>query len=370
MKWSGASYKRLLVRSIICDVADIKRRMKQQHVIDLAADIEAAGGDPIHAPTIRESDHKLICGRDRMAALMINKAKRAWVHVAECDDAEAAQLERRENLYRRHMEKGEFAKALAELIELKKQALRAAQERHTETQENSASEDPTTPQFEKKITAAARKEIARESGRKTHSIRVAQARAAEPAPPPEPELTEETAGGKIELPPGFKTFDLDVPLASRSVIAETAVWLGDWAQTMNGLLRELTEMEKKGPYAVAPAHIQKIRDAFQGAGHAVREAIPASLCFYCKAQPAATPNCSACGGTGVVGRHGGDNVPPEAKLVGEKARIALGGKWVLVGAAANAAEAAPPAKKSRGIRVTNEHGQEIPLDDDNEPAFA
>jgi len=347
MRWLG--YKRLSVKSIVLDVPDIRKRMKAPHVAELAKDEEDSGKEYIHAPTIRGEDRRLICGRDRMAGALLNKRKSIWFHVVDCTDKEAAELEEKENIYRRHSE-GERAASLARLVALQEQKLRSERDASIGDNVADAGTASKPPKSDKTIKIEARRAVARAAGITPKSVKQAEARAAAAETQlAEPELTEEeaNAGGKIELPPKFNTFDLDLPLASRSVISETAVWLGDWAQTINGMLRELTELDKQGTYAVAPAHIQKIRDAFQGAGHAVREAIPASLCFYCKAQPAATPNCSACGGTGVVGRHGGDNVPPEAKLVGDKARCAVGGKWVLVGAAANAAEATSP-RRSRG----------------------
>jgi hypothetical protein len=70
--------------------------------------------------------------------------------------------------------------------------------------------------------------------------------------------------------------------------------------------------------------------------------------------------------------HGGDNVPPELKLGEPKARVAVNGKFVLVGAAENAANAAAaePAKP-KSIKVTQVDGSVADLDniDDDAQAF-
>jgi len=369
VKWLG--YKQLAVKAIRVDMNDVKRRTKAPHVQALAKDEDDSGKEYIHAPTVRADDKLLICGRDRFAGALLNKRKKLWFHVVDCTDKEAAELEEKENIYRRHSE-GERAQAILRLVALQEQKIRsndALSNGDNVPGSSGASKSPN------KVKAEARKAVARAAGITPGAVKKAEQRAAASAAPA---VTEEAAGGPIELPDGFKTFDLEVSLASRSVIDETAKWLGDWDQSLKNILRELTEMEKRGDYAVAGAHLQRIREQVQNAGHAVRDAIPASLCFYCKAQPASTPNCPACGGTGVVGRHGGDNVPPELKLGGDKARVAVDGKFVPVGGAANAVEAtkAKPATGKRGVRVVavDETGAEtdVPLpggDDGEELAF-
>src|SRR6185437_15907975 len=280
--------------------------MKSPHVAALAEDENDSGREYIHAPTVRGEDRRLICGRDRMAGALLNKREKLWFHVIDCDDNEAAELEEKENIYRRHSE-GERASALARLVALQAQKIRA--------EEAAASCDTVTPlgavsarKSSQTVTAEARKMVARAAGITPAAVRQAEVRAAAkeaesagpstagtlpggskhaPAVGRKPALTE----APLELPEKFDTFGLDVPEASRSVIVSTVEWLGDWDGQLRGLLRELSEMEKHGPYAVAPAHLQRIRERIEAAGHAVRDAIPTSLCFYCKAQPASMATC-------------------------------------------------------------------------------
>jgi hypothetical protein len=100
MRWIG--YKKISFKSITLDAADIRKRSKLAHVADLASDIRDKGQEPIHAPTVRMPGGVLLCGRDRMAALLTLKTKKLWVRLCECTDAEAADLEASENVHRRN----------------------------------------------------------------------------------------------------------------------------------------------------------------------------------------------------------------------------------------------------------------------------
>lgn len=351
MRWLG--YREVAVKSIHCDVVDIRRRMKEPHVAALAKDIAAAGEQPIHAPTVREDgQHTLLCGRDRLAASMLNKAKKLWVHIAECTDQEAKQLELRENIYRRPVDNR--AEQLAQLVELQKQQIRASEAETIGDSVHDSDAASKSRKSDKQVTAAARKEVARAAGVSTAAVKKAEQRAAS-----KEVEKEEQPSAEIELPEGFNDFELDLPAEAKAAIGRTALWLNGRDWELRNILSELTDAAKTDGYALAAVHVQKIREAVQTAGHAVRAAIPASLCFFCKAQPALTPNCNACGGMGVVGRHGGDNVPPELKRIGADTRVAVDGKIVPIGGAANAAEASKPSKPRKRLRVEDENGNDI-----------
>jgi hypothetical protein len=51
MKWLG--YRQIALKSIVVDAPDIRLRMKQPHVIELAANIQKHGEEPANAPSIR-----------------------------------------------------------------------------------------------------------------------------------------------------------------------------------------------------------------------------------------------------------------------------------------------------------------------------
>lgn len=405
MKWLGT--KRILIKSIALP-GNFAATRAAPRITELATLVRRTDG-PIHHPVVEAATKKLLAGHDRIAALLALKEKHVEVRLWEGTPQEFREIQVIENLGRRADDPNALT---AELVRIEAGIVR-----------DEAIESGDPEPSEQTVKGEARKRVASAKGVTPDAIKTAEKRAASKGGSQEPparrvnpaksdtsgstdgvnsELTEEEkdAGGKVDLPDSFNTFGLVVPLASRSAILETIGQLSDWDKQLQELLRQLTFIEKRGVFVIAGVHIDRIREQVRNAGHAVRDAIPASLCFYCKAQPSSTPNCPACGGTGVVGRHGGDNVPPELKLGGDKARVAVDGKFVLVGAAANAAMATDPmvsvknvlggqvtvskkfaeaaekaVAKRRGVRVVavDETGAEIdvplPEDDGEELAF-
>ena len=375
MRWLG--YKQVSFKSIRVDMPDIKRRMKTDHVKDLAENIKMHGSEPIQAPTVRAKTSDLLCGRDRYSASLLNEAKKLWVHVVECDDREAKELELSENIYRRADNRAEL---IAQLVKLKEQHYKAEQEQAIARGEKVSAAPSNSP------IAKARKEVAKAANVSTatvvsHEKHVARKSAkdaeignGEPGEVTRVQGDETEQEGAIvyELPEGFNTFGLIVSQDEIREIENITLVLGDWDKANRRTLGHLTDIEKAGGAALAPTHAQKIRERLQAAGHAIRDAIPASLCYFCKSLDALKAACPACGGTGVVGMHGGDNVPPELKLGEPKARVAVNGKFMMVGAADNAAvgaEAKPAKQKS--IKVTQVDGSVADLDniDDDAQAF-
>jgi ParB-like chromosome segregation protein Spo0J len=349
VKWLG--FKQLAVKSIVVDAVDIKRRKVKTHVLDLAKDIAEHGGEPIHAPTIRDDNMTLLCGRDRFAATLVNGAKRLWVHVVHCNDDEAKALELAENIYRRADNRAEL---IAQLVRLKEQHIRAEDDGKRAAGEAVSDAPQNSPK------ARARKEVARAAGVSTAAVRQAEARAAKSAK--EAELTlrggvtvsqapaasgetekEEEAQPEAELPAGFQAYGVAVPPEERDAIAETVTWLKSLELSARQVVAAMTDAEKHHQFAIAPAHIQGIRERAQQLGHALREAIPAGLCPYCKDQAKLMDACAGCGGVGVVGRNAGDHVPREL-LATDPVMVAVNGQIVPLAEAG--APAKPKAKKN------------------------
>jgi len=372
VKWLG--YKQLATGSVVLDMPDIKLRMKAPHVAALSEDAAQAGNEYIHAPTVRDSDKRLVCGRDRMAGALLKRRKRMWFHLVEATDQEIAELEERENIYRRHSD-GERAQSLARLVELQKQKIRADEKASTGDSVPGAGTASKPPKDEKTITSEARKAVARAAGVSPAAVKQAEKRAAAKAEESAaPDEAEQEGAIVYELPDGFNAFGLIVSQDEIREIENITLVLGDWDKANRRTLGHLTDIEKAGGAALAPAHAQKIRERLQAAGHAIRDAIPSALCYFCKSLDTLRAACPACGGTGVVGMHGGDNVPPELKLAEPKARVAVNGKFVLVGAAENASVGADakPAKSAKSIKVTQVDGSVADLDsviDDDAQAF-
>jgi hypothetical protein len=368
VRWLG--YKQLATGSVVLDMPDIKRRMKAPHVAALSEDAAQAGNEYIHAPTVRGSDRRLVCGRDRMAGALLKKRKRMWLHLVEATDQEIAELEERENIYRRHSD-GERAQSLARLVELQKQKIRADEKAASGDNVPTSGTASKTPKSEQTVTSEARKAVARAAGVSPAAVKQAEKRAA--AAKSEEATEQMEAEAPLPLPDGFNAFDLEVSKQSVAAIRNASDLLKDCDQMLRKVLHWLTDA-KKNRELISEANAQKIKERVEQAGHAIRDAIPASLCYFCKSLDALKAACPACGSMGVVGRHGGDNVPPELKTAGDKARVAVNGKFVLVGAAENASVGAEaePAKPAKSIKVTQVDGSVADLDsviDDDAQAF-
>src|SRR5689334_5170771 len=182
LRWLG--YKQVGVNTIVLP-SDVKRRMKAPHVIELAKSIAELGEEPIHAPTIANRTRKLIAGRDRMAALLINGVKSCWVRMVEGTPQELADLEVDENLHRRQDNRDELiARRVAKVEGQIEAEIEAGQLPDT------ASGNAGRP---KSARGQARERVARELGTTPEAVRAAETRAAReddepiqvgPLPPP------------------------------------------------------------------------------------------------------------------------------------------------------------------------------------------
>jgi hypothetical protein len=337
MKWLG--FREVAVKSLHVDAVDTKRRQALQHVKDLAEDIRGHGGEPIHAPTVREGSKALLCGRDRFAATLLNGAKKLWVHMVECDDQEAKELELAENIYRRADNRAEL---IASLVKLREQHLRAQDDAKRAAGEKVSNRTQDSP------IARARKEVAKAAGISPRTVEDHQRRANETPGFPGAQIAQLGELTDDALPKDFRSFGLETTQVQRAQVATAREHLADMEGDVRHLMRTLADLETLG--YVAPAHVQAIRTAAQTLGHAVREAVPAGLCWYCKARPELKENCAGCGGTGFVGRHAGDHVPAELKRT-DVVHVAVNGELVPLAAHASGAPVARPAKNGKPLKV-------------------
>lgn len=361
MKWLG--YKLTKVSAIRFDIPEIKRRTKMAHVAELAADIREAGDEPIHAPTVRAGTNQLICGRDRLAAILILKSKRLWIRIAECDDREARALERRENIYRRPPT--DRQREIAELSELKFRELTADQA------------GTLSPLSDQTIKAKARKEVAKAAGISPASVKKAEQRAAAAKVPPSDgagAAGNDPAGhdhgsGESRSPappvaePSINLLGVDEPHARYA--AEQAAADQAAIDKAASLLQQAQAVLAK---ATACTPHQEIKAEINRVAGRVRARRPAAICPWCKACPPEVLGapCAPCGGLGYVPMEIANRAPTE--LIDHDAPlVAIDGKfypWADVrdGKAPPKNGHAKKAKKS--ISVQDEQGNEIPLDMD------
>lgn len=295
MKWLG--YKRLAFKSVRMDVPDIRRRSKERHVTDLAADIREHGDEPIHAPTIRMPRKELLCGRDRMAALLITKAKRLWVRLAECSDLEAADLEASENIHRRQDSRSDV---IAKAVSVKERLL-SEREGVTVSQ---------APQHSAK--AAARRAVARAAGVSTGAVRQAEHRAKKRAEssatvPGETALSSAPAAEAEEPAPTLNLLGCD-DSSTRTVMK--------FARPIQEAIDEADRHLRLAQTAIArmPAGAlqQDLKEQVRRLASLVRSHRPESICPWCKGLPKATiGSCGGCGGDGFVSAEKVGRAPSE-----------------------------------------------------------
>jgi ParB-like chromosome segregation protein Spo0J len=360
MKWLG--YKQVPFKSITLDAADIRQRSKAAHVAELANDSREAGDEFIHAPTVRRDGNVLVCGRDRMAAALILKRKRVWVHLVDCDDREAKALERRENIYRRPVENR--SEMLAELVELRTGEIE-------KDRELAGAEGGTvSPAPQHSAKAEARRQVARAAGISPASVKKAEQRAAAAARDSAPGGADApvSATSQGEAPPAAEpTLDLlGVDDASTRAVCAFALTTQEAIDGADKHLRLALGALKP---IEATALGQELRVQVERVGGLVRAARPAAVCPWCKGLPKATFGiCGGCKGAQWVTAEHAARAPVEAREGKAGVTIvlwnglpvpyadALAGKFPTNGA---------PAKKGpKHVRVEDEHGNEMSLDDE------
>jgi ParB-like chromosome segregation protein Spo0J len=319
MKWCGT--KRVALKSIILP-GNFSATRAAPRITELATSIREHG--TIAPPVVEAKTNRLIAGHDRVAALLALKETHVDCRVVEGTPREIRRMQIAENLHRR----GDDAKAL--IAEYARAEEAAIIEEH-------CVEVATGVVTAQRVKQEANAVVAEAKGIKPKSVRQAKRRARvkeeQQVAAPEPVVPE--ASPEVPLPEGFAAYGIDIPAADREVIAETLAWLKDLESLARRTVAAMTDAEKHRQFSIAPSHVQGIRERAAALGHALREAMPAGLCPYCKFRPALVSNCAGCGGVGVAGRHAGDHVPREL-LGAEVVMVAVDGKIVPLTAAKTA----------------------------------
>jgi len=283
MKWLG--YRQIKFTSVRADHAEIRRRSKQAHVTDLAANIREHGDELIHAPTVRMPGNVLLCGRDRMAALLLLKAKRLWVRLCDCTDIEAADLEASENVHRRADSRSDV---LARAVRAKEQLLTA--------------QGGTVVPPMQSVKAEARKAVARDAGVSTDAVRKAEQRSAEKAAADDPFA----AAAEPEFVPNLKL--LGVPIEEGRATCEMASHQQAAIDEADKYLRLAQAALKRLELNTA---MQQLYADVHRVASRVRSHRPESICPWCKHIPALVGNCSGCQTMGYVTEEQARNAPRE-----------------------------------------------------------
>ncbi|HET7036571.1 MAG TPA: ParB/RepB/Spo0J family partition protein [Thermomicrobiaceae bacterium] len=322
LRWMG--YKQVAVKTIVLP-SDVKKRQKLPHVVELARSIAELGDEPIHAPTIAAKSKKLIAGRDRMAALLLNGVKSCWVRMADGTAKELADLEIDENLHRRQDDRD---------------ALIARRVNKVTAEVEAAGELPDTvsgkPGRKKTAHGQARERVARELGTTPEAIRAAEARAAAPDPVPMPQqvLPPVETWGIAET--FFPQGELDAARRVQEVIDAADAKLKAAQGILSGLKDGCGQVGQRA-YALLYEHVHQVADA-------VRRARPEYVCPYCKYVPSMRPTCPGCAGVGFTGPDSLEAVADELTHVDEYAVVVDGRGGFIPIAQARARNGGPPAR--------------------------
>lgn len=326
---------------------DISARQREPRVVELAESIrERTGKRPIHLPTVEYPSMKLLAGRDRIAACLLNGDRKVWVQpVSQLTDVERRDIERDENIHRRVDNRDELIRQRVLERELEIEAKRA----------EGGEPEERKPGRPKTAKGEARELVAREMGTTPDAIRVAEDRA-----------EEEEIANKYSLTPlpcPVETYGL--PLVS-DVEAELLRTVQAAMEQADGLLRRAQGALSPIADLMPRLRLHDLAQAIHKVAFDVRQAIPTAVCPFCKRLEHFTPGCQGCGTSGFVGADALGSVADELKLGGDQAVVvALGGRMVPYAFAKTGKGAPKVAKAAKKIRIENEAGEElIPVDED------
>lgn len=336
---------------------DLRRRLETANVADLTEGLKRWERF-IHDPLIRESDMRIICGRDRLAAAQ--KAERASIEVKLCDctDDEAAELELVENIHRRRdpQEESDMRQAYLALMEK-----RAAEEQAT----SPTAGRPTTPRGKARAELASKLGISKRAveiqdkavNEKQRSVQLTKGLRELPA----------ASGGwgeddaEAELPPPVELLGTEPAEEFLAGVHEVQELLDEADQQLRQVQATLTKLQKAA-LALPEGRWQRLYRGAHALAHDVRAARPVSVCPYCKLVPSLQQACTACGLNGYIVEDQTASVPKELLDVGAHL-VAYRGRFLPI---EKVTEKAEKWSETRGgkkqIQVLGEDGKPLEVD--------
>lgn len=294
MKWVG--YVEVRVGRITLP-GDIGTRMKAPHVVALASSTDDLGGEPMNAPTVNADGggYDLVAGRDRMAATLLRKRKKVWVHVGvDWTPEDLLKAEIHENLHRRHDDKAALTKALVDRAEALVVSGRATGK--------AADPKPGRPETTR---GEARRIVAEASGEATDAVRSNDRRAAAK----ERDEAGTGSGDTALAAPSPPPIDCYGHVIDAKLFAMAAAIVEPFKK-LDALLKQaqavITAMEWDH------AQQQRLGQMVHDAAASARGVRPTHLCPYCKGATAGKA-CQPCKGLGVVARAVFESAPGEMR---------------------------------------------------------
>jgi hypothetical protein len=299
-----------------------------------------------HPITVEATTMRLVAGRRRVAGLLADGVKRAWVHLVEGTPRELERLAASENLHRGNGDDlGELRAAYVEAIEADL-AVEAAE---------LTDKRPRKPGRPKTPKGEARERAARDLGTTPEALRKAEERVEARAAP--------AAKVEIEIEPAVIMYGLRAGAMWQMVVNDLAVQLDDIAAKLTALIGRTAPIP-------APSVSQAARLAVQQAGAAIRALRPHMACVFCRDPDGAAGRralCSACSDLGWLTQEQSQRVPAEQLLPDAQPIVRLPAESA--GARAFRGEPAPSTRWPRQISIQDEAGRELAVERDDEDVW-
>ena len=374
MNWLG--YKRVSFGKLRI-TEEIKARTKEARVAELASSFrEATANEPGNCPWVRRGgrSYEIVAGRDRVAALLVLKAKTLWVRAGEFTDREVLLAEVHENAHRRNDDRAALLTRLVEetvaehrngplrsaVASARKQvsdetgvstaALKQMAHRERAKKVRESSNGAAAPQDEAVAPSveAAGTPVAAVSGQ--GEAAVIPLAGGSLASPVTTELADDPYGKPVHA------FGLVMPEVLAAFLADRAKHLRVAAQAASRVMAALSGL------LAASIELERLYGEQRRLAADIRAQVPDTICFWCKAIDAA--DCFPCGGRGwlTAGQVASMDkaIPKELLAEGVAAMVTRAGRFVLatsLGATVDAGVATtvvPSLPGGRRVRVVVE----------------
>lgn len=270
---------------------DFAARLKAGHVKELS---RSTARFLIHKPLVRYSDWQLISGGDRVAAATLRRCKRIMVRAIECTDTQIAILRAEENVHRRS-DSSERLKLQDELI-----ALYTAEE---EEARRRVPHDPEVYEHRKSPKTIARERVAKKLGVQPESLNRAERKRRQTL----------RAVEQLEDPtPCIETLGMDIDAGELMPVARIKGLIEAALASVSGVRRQLG-LIRTDQLPFSEGRLQRLIQQTDDLKEALKGAMPASVCPWCKGQPEVQERCTACLGHGYITDNQTIGVPRELK---------------------------------------------------------
>lgn len=282
--------------------------------IELAHSIKRIG--MLEDPIVRKSDMRVLTGRHRVAATMINLVKTIRVKLVECTDLEAQIAGATADAVRRHdpAERAELMLRLVDLYEQQSIEEDASREEPVQSGEIRISARPrkkkrADPKPRRTPRSRARAQVAKEFGVTEREVRRKEQQANEPDPVGHIDLIGMTVGTEFLKQVGF------IQHRHRRAV-----------QHLKSAQAELTRL-RNAEAGFPEGRLQRESQSVHDATALVLSMVPSSICPYCKGLTGLIEKCATCLAAGYVGESIVAQAPKE--LLDEKEiAVAVDGKMV------------------------------------------